>query len=44
MYFTERDIDRILENLDGLRERVFPKLHGEDALDGNPPIFSACQK
>ncbi len=33
MYFTERDIDRILENLDGLRERVFPKLHGEDALD-----------
>src|SRR5690606_2825846 len=33
MYFTERDIDRILENLDGLRERVFPKLHGEDGLD-----------
>ena len=33
MYFTERDIDRILENLDGLRERVFPKLHGDEALD-----------
>ncbi|HSX69962.1 MAG TPA: hypothetical protein VLF16_03435, partial [Pseudomonas sp.] len=33
MYFTERDIDRILENLDGLRERVFPRLHGDDGLD-----------
>ncbi|MBB1520667.1 hypothetical protein H3H45_15560 [Pseudomonas sp. SR9] len=33
MYFTERDIDRILENLDGLRERVFPKVLGDDGSD-----------
>ncbi len=31
LYFTERDIDRILENLDGLRDRVFPRLHGDEA-------------
>ena len=33
LYFTERDIDRILENLDGLRDRVFPRLHGDEAGD-----------
>lgn len=33
MYFTERDIDRILENLDGLRERVFPQVLGDDGSD-----------
>lgn len=33
MYFTERDIERILENLDGLRERVFPKVLSDDGSD-----------
>src|SRR6218665_1102248 len=33
MYFTERDIDRILENLDGLRERVFPKVLNDDGSE-----------
>ncbi|MCP6133429.1 hypothetical protein NL393_30075, partial [Klebsiella pneumoniae] len=31
LYFTEQDIQRILDNLDGLRDMVFPQnLHIED--------------
>ncbi|MEA5671925.1 hypothetical protein VA602_11305, partial [Pseudomonas sp. MH2] len=31
LYFTESDIQRILDNLDGLRDLVFPQgLHAED--------------
>ncbi|MES2821677.1 MAG: hypothetical protein V4812_22100 [Pseudomonadota bacterium] len=33
MYFTERDIDRILDNLDGLRSLVFPQSSTDAALD-----------
>ena len=30
MYFTESDIDRILDNLDGLRSLVFPPANHDD--------------
>jgi hypothetical protein len=30
LYFTEQDIQRILDNLDGLRDLVFPNQHVED--------------
>ncbi|MBM7063190.1 hypothetical protein JQX08_20930 [Pseudomonas sp. UL073] len=44
MYFTERDIDRILENLDGLRTRVFPKLPNDsnDELRNSQHFPSVC--
>jgi len=43
MYFTERDIDRILDNLDGLRSLVFPQAHADDTeLRQNQPFPSVC--
>lgn len=44
MYFTERDIDRILENLDGLRERVFPQVRNDDGSEARntQPFPSVC--
>jgi hypothetical protein len=43
MYFTERDIDRILENLDGLRSLVFPPAPQDDASERRvQPFPSVC--
>src|SRR3990167_6983610 len=43
MYFTERDIDRILDNLDGLRSLVFPPAPQDDDNERRgqhlPPLF-----
>lgn len=43
MYFTERDIDRILDNLDGLRSLVFPPPAADEEHDRRTPHFpSVC--
>ncbi|MCT7009281.1 hypothetical protein, partial [Salmonella enterica] len=35
LYFTETNTDRILDNLDGLRDMVFPRLPHQE-VDGEP--------
>ena len=43
MYFTERDIDRILDNLDGLRSLVFPPAPQDDDSERRVQHFpSVC--
>ena len=43
MYFTERDIDRILDNLDGLRSLVFPPAPHDEENDRRVQHFpSVC--
>ena len=43
MYFTERDIDRILDNLDGLRSLVFPPANLDEEHDKRVQHFpSVC--
>ena len=44
MYFTERDIERILDNLDGLRQRVFPQPASSEDPESisSPPFPSVC--
>ena len=43
MYFTESDIDRILDNLDGLRSLVFPPVNHDDDAERRVQHFpSVC--
>lgn len=43
MYFTDRSIDRILDNLDGLRSQVFQSSReGDVDLDRKQPFPSVC--
>jgi hypothetical protein len=43
MYFTEKDLSRILNNLDTLRNEVYPLPIGQEAIDRKPPNFpSVC--